>query len=491
MVLDERHTRKTPEFTVISPEEREMTLEYFALCERELGEFPADTFSCAEAQDMPVTGVTNPGTSLVRPDGQAFPAALDGIASCDRPSLIYRDLRNIGCASGSRIKRLSTEKSDWIYVCRKGHEVFKDEHLYSEIGLIGHNRSTGKTCFFAGRSAVTFPLTVKDERGVERDGELLAVLGRVMHAPSGPSGVAHWGVPSAPGCTQCHSHGPWLNFPFVDGRNRYAEIRWGVDEFGAAKPEPIPFTGYVEADGRPVVPVRHPGMVYDPVYPYDVLQSRLREKWPRAMRLRPDVEGAGLCTTCHQIGNRNYASRYPRSVFYFGDDLALDHPSGARNRADLYLGNVSRALRGSHNTRMLGRSWGQSAAAQVPGFPVETDAGEVITTIKDDDIHKNNRNVRRAFAAIDGCTREQESARCWQEHWTLERIKADPLRYLRDTCSYCHSKTNPNLPPLTTREEFIAGGNAWSRLKTAENPHPPGGRLEASILAILEPFFTN
>jgi hypothetical protein len=218
-------------------------------------------------------------------------------------------------------------------------------------------------------------------------------------------------------------------------------------------------------------------MLYAPLYPSEIKEigSNPDYVWPRAMRLDPNIEAAKMCTTCHQIGNQTYVRRYPRSVFYFLDPPSLDSADMDRSRSALYLANVTDSLRGSHNTRMLTAAWMEAAAAKVPGF----DSGE---RIDPDNIRKHHPSVEAALDKLAGCA---DSEQCWTEHWTLARVEADPLRYLRETCSNCHSANAKTLVHLTTKQEFMKGGNAWSRLNNRERPHPPGGRLEDSILNIL------
>lgn len=507
--LGSGETAENYQVTKVEEEERVQTIEYYEKCEEVLGAFPVSTFSCEDAQLMPTTGVLNPGPSIPRPDAEPLPPKLEDISSCDRPSLIYRDLKNIGCVSGNRIKRLSTKTSDWVYVCRKGHEFFNDEHLYSEIGLIGYNRETGATCFFAGRPAATVKITSRGSDGTSRSAVLSALVGRELHAPTSEKGVPHWGVPMGTGCVTCHSHGPWLNFPFVDGKNSYAEFTW-VDEKGEPQIKDLDPGGYVESDGAPVVPRRHPGMLYDPVYPQDVLQEMPGAAWTRAYRLSPQVSDAAICTTCHHIGNATYSDRYPRSVFHFNDarklhteddvlklhtedgGLKLHTEDGGLDRANLYKANQSVGLRGSHNSKMLTLAWAQPATAGIPGFVFETPDGQRVNPVKVEDIHRPNVAISKALAAIANCS--DETADCWKDHFTVASVREDPLSYLKDTCSSCHSPENEKLadiPKLVTKDDFLSGGDAWHRLNDSEKPHPPGGQLQPSVLKHLKPFFDS
>jgi hypothetical protein len=483
LALGEQYKLDAIERTTVDEPEKVISRAYAAECEKRVGAFPLPSFDCADGQAMPVTGLANVGDSAPRVSrNEAIPANLIDIARCDRPSLIYRDMRNIGCSSGSRIRRVSTEQTDWIYICRKAHKFFKDDNLYSEIGLIGHNRSTGDTCFFAGRSAVNF--TISRAKDAEQKADLAALTGKHMAAPTSEQGIANWSVPSGRGCVECHSQGAWLNFPFVDGTNSYAEVSWRNDDAGDPQIVRTVVKGYVDADGKPVVPSRHPGMLYAPLYPSDVaaIGANKDYAWQRAMRLDPKVEGSGMCTTCHHIGNQTYGARYPSSAFYFQEPLSLDREDMDGKRAQLYLANLTEALRGSHNTRMLTQAWADAAVAQVPGFAIVEPGGKTIRNITPLDIHKHNTLVEKALDRITRCVGSES---CWTEHWTLARVEAEPLRYLQDTCSNCHSANAKMLVPLTTKKEFTRGGNAWSRLNSQDHPHPPGGRLDAAVLEIV------
>ncbi|WP_157595784.1 hypothetical protein [Plesiocystis pacifica] len=510
--LGEHRHDGEPTLVEIDAREQELTEAYFEYCNEAVGEFPVDEFSCEDAQLMPVTGLENHGDSLVRGDAGSVPHSLDGIASCDRPSLIYRDMHNIGCSEGSRIKRISKGDADWVYVCRKANEFFSDEHLYSEIGLIGHNRETGATCFYAGRAAVKFkvegeqpgkdgPVTVK--------GELSALLGKGMHAPNDAAGVRNWAIPDYGGCARCHSHGPWLNFPFVDGKNDYSELKYVFDdeeemhmpeqrygerqcsksggEAGSSLPEA---PGYHEDDCEPVVPERHPGMLYAPVNPASALASQAsglepklsddekkRYEWPEARRLKPEVKDAGVCTTCHHIGNETYSERYPRALF-------SSEPSGAEpNRVWLYQRNTTESLRSSHRSKVETLTWASMITYGIPGYG--TGGNGELPKLDD-------AQIEAAVMAIEGCKRAERGSedweKCWANHWTGESLAADPLQYLQDTCSYCHSgEAGPKVPKLVTEAEFKASASdICSRLKDERAPHPPGGQLSRSILDILD-----
>ncbi|MDB4991159.1 MAG: hypothetical protein JWN04_6337 [Myxococcaceae bacterium] len=469
--------------TTVDESEKIISRAYIAECLQRVGAFPLPSFDCADAQAMPVTGLANAGDSSPRISrNEAIPANLSDIARCDRPSLIYRDMRNIGCSSGSRIRRVSTETTDWVYICRKAHSFFSDVNLYSEIGLIGNNRSTGDTCFFAGRPAVNF--TISRAGVATQTAELAALTGQRMAAPTSEQGIDNWSVPTGQGCVECHSQGPWLNFPFVDGASSYAELSWHNDDAGDPQIVHTPVHGYLQADGKPVVPPRHPGMLYAPLYPSEVaaIGTNKEYRWQRAMRLDPRSESTGMCTTCHHIGNQTYGMRYPKSAFYFQEPLSLAREDMNRQRAELYLANITEPLRGSHNTRLLTRPWAEAAIAQVPGFAIVEPTGHVIRNIAPADIYKHNSLVEKALERIASCG---DNDSCWTEHWTLARVEAEPLRYLQETCSHCHGASAKVLVRLSTKQQFMKGGDAWSRLNSQEHPHPPGGRLDAPVLEIL------
>lgn len=486
MNLGERELQGQPTLTVVSEAEREATKKYFDYCEDVLGEFPTEILDCSDAQLMQLPGDSEPELQASIPRYTDFPSDLNEITTCDRPSLIYRDLANIGCSPGNRIKRVTKGKTDWIYICRKANRFFEDEHIYSEIGLIGNNRETGKTCFFAGRSAVHFEMRLEEDEKAAGGSEAVgieAVLGRQMAPPKGDAGVKHWGIPRGDSCTKCHSHGPWLGFPFVDGRNSYAELRWNDQ----GKREKVEVTGYTETDGNPVVPRRNPGMLYDPVYPIDVLDDEKTKdflkkegmhKWNRAMRLKPNLGKTGMCTTCHHIGNYSYARRYPRSLFPLDLEPKFEPwMSRDRKRAELYLANISEQHRGSHYTKMLTKTWRQMAGAEIPGY------GQPLKKIDRADLPK--AYIEGAVEEIEkyGKGNESKNSAYWAEHWTEDRVEADPMGYLNDTCGFCHDAKR-KLKPM---DELFVDNNGWSTLNNPERVHPPGGRLHDNVLKILRP----
>jgi hypothetical protein len=180
-------------------------------------------------------------------------------ASCDKPSLIYRDTRNVGCLPQNRMRRVTTDFDwfydgnlvaqagtvsttvDWIYICRKSNKFFTNANLYQEIALIGYNRTTGKTCFYAGTPIMDWPVT--NNAGLWTRTVVGVLPGQTIPRPDSTNerSTYHWTVPGGTnGCVRCHSHGPWIKMPFNDIRQP-------------------------DADGEPVIPYRQPGMLYDPV----------------------------------------------------------------------------------------------------------------------------------------------------------------------------------------------------------------------------------
>ncbi|SDZ99511.1 hypothetical protein [Nitrosospira multiformis] len=116
-----------PDMTPVAAPSRvriEINKKYFEVCEAELGPFPQETIHCPDAvliptertlaggkviklnEDLPESTPrfrnSETGQLKLNADTQLF----DDITSCDKPSGVFRDMRNAGCIPGNRIKHL-------------------------------------------------------------------------------------------------------------------------------------------------------------------------------------------------------------------------------------------------------------------------------------------------------------------------------------------------------------------------------------------------
>ena len=159
-------------------------LDYAYECEAVLGPLPK--FSCADAIEVPAT---KDGISVT------FPSNEEGNGStnpndCDHPWAF-----GMACQTGNKVGRYTglntdgSENTDVVYItfCRDGG-----------LGVIGHKKSTGETCFFS----------IIDE-------------GDPNNSPKpGEDGYNNaWMTPSlvaADKCQNCHMASPFLHTPAVD-----------------------------------------------------------------------------------------------------------------------------------------------------------------------------------------------------------------------------------------------------------------------------------
>ena len=509
-----------------SADEEAITLEYFRISLDYVGAFPEEYIDARNAAEIAVTrdGVAvDPATlgpSVPRFGqpalGVQIDAALDrGIATTDKPSLIFRDMLNVGCMPGSRIQRVSKGAVDWVFVFRKNSDFFEDPYLFNEIGLIASNRETGRTAFFAGTGSVRFRVESEDWPTIDGKPaptsiELAVLTGKEVPPPRAddPESVRHWALPmgGAQGgsCIECHSAGPFVSFPFTD----FA----GYDEDG--KP-----SYYEQADGRRVVPSRTPEMLYEPLNyltntdfrsfmqrykPVDENDAFYVQVMQELTRLEPFVpkrlvdDRAKACTTCHHIGNGAYSQRFPDAAFFLKP--IADHPDLGAERGKRYdrsymnLVNTTPDFIERPNESAIGKFMHANVDANGEPvlFPMLGFHNRKVT-LKDElgkfkpetvDVYQN------ALAAIRDIAREPATAE-WDEHWTLERVREQPLEYLRAACSNCHDGGDSELQRLHTKAEFQVGGRSLDRISNDEHPMPPSGQLQPSVRAILVDYLSN
>lgn len=509
-----------------SADERAITLEYFRISMDYVGAFPEQYIDARNAAEIAVTrsGVPVDAASLGpsvprfdKPDlAKQIDAALDrGVATADKPSLIFRDMQNVGCMPGSRIQRVSAGAVDWVFVFRKNSDFFEDPYLFNEIGLIASNRETGRTAFFAGTGSVRFRIESEDWPAIAgapapTSIELAVLTGKQVPPPrhDNPESVRHWALPmgGAQGgsCIECHSAGPFVSFPFTD----FA----GYD--GDGKP-----SYYEQADGRRVVPARTPTMLYEPLnyltnpdfrafmqsyQPVDEDDPFYRQVKKELERRDPFVPKrlvdprAKDCTVCHHIGNGAYSQRFPDAAFFLkpiAEDPELGAERGKRyDRSYLNLVNTTPSFIERPNTSAIGDFMHANRAANGEPvlFPMLGFHNRKVT-LEDELGQFKPKTVdayQGALAAIREMANDPAKAE-WDAHWTLERVRAQPLEYLRAACSSCHDGSDPMLTRLHSKADFQAGGRSHFRIENADLPMPPSGQLQPSVRAILVDYLSN
>lgn len=515
--------------------------EYFEACEAELGPFPQETVNCPAAVLIPTERTLSDGS--VVPVGKGLPEStprfrgletgqltqnpdtqlFDDITTCDKPSGIFRDMRNAGCMPGNRIKHLSSQIKggqvvDWVYICRKNSDFPGQNQHYNELGLIGYNRNTGKTCYFAGQPTHTLKLKgqwkvleSKDGKPVETtrtEADIPLLAGENIPAPSytkfDVKMVIHWSVPTMGGCVGCHSSGPFVRYPFnepvclVGGGSDNCSMSFSSREVCVAHLEKE-YAGKerLKHQCRTLKPKRQPGMLYSVVSPFDatgelnkfLLAMSAADKndpyykelmdtpWNVPRRLvSPEVQA---CTQCHEIGNAVYASTFINSLF----SIRQRNDDGFKPAADelwrtrLFLSNVSATQRSFsfHDNKIRNEGL----------LPIKVSAH----SIKEEDELRAGQSLehyQKALHRINDCAKTPESCP-WDQHWTLDRVKQEPLKYLQERCSYCHAPgmAEPVLLSETDFRKQHVAERIIARMNEPTYPMPPSGQLPSSTLDIL------
>jgi len=515
---------------------------YFEICEAELGPFPKEAINCPDAVLIPTERTLADGSVMplsdkdlsagiprfrgletgqlrLTPDSEFF----DDITSCDKPSGIFRDMSNAGCVSGNRIKHMAQQIKggqvvDWTYICRRNSVFPQQGTHYNELGLIGYNRSTGKTCYFAGQPTQTLKLKgqwkvteVKDGKPVETirtQADMTLIDGNHIPAPSfskfDEKMVRHWSVPTLGGCTGCHSNGPFVRYPFNEPVCLVSGGSSNCLKSFAQAPACESHIEQTYARGerykyrcRVLKPKREPGMLYSVVSPFEAgselnkfltsmsdadkrdsyYKDLMTNPWNHPQRLVSTE--AKACTQCHEIGNTVYASTFINSMFSVHklNDGRFEPDPDEIWRTRLFLSNVSKTQRSesAHDVKI-----------KVQGIlPIKVSA----SSIKEENDLRQQQSLARyqsALRTINMCGLDPKSCQ-WDSHWTLERVAQQPLQYLQERCSYCHNSDMAQ-PVLATEADFKRPevlNKIIGRINEPINPMPPSGQLPRSVLPLL------
>ena len=532
-----------PEFKrVLVPSATEIRInkEYFRICEEELGKFPLDKVDCSDARMIPVTRTLPDGTvttlsyddippSIPRIEGGDGQVSydengyIDNITTCDKPSAIFRDMKNLGCVPGNKIKHIRNTLTngdvvDWVYACRKNNRFLEDPNLLNELGLIGYNRNTGKTCYFAGQPILEFEVAGKWNYTTQEDGKRVEktalsatipiVVGNDIPPPSYTNfderSVSHWSLPVG-GCIGCHSHGPLVRFPFNEPVC-LTEIKSGsclksfahLDRCHEYR-DKLPRAERKSSQCDVEMPAREPGMLYSAISPFDegsqlhqfLSQSKEidrsdsyyqklmdpQNEWNHPMRLVD--EEAKPCTLCHAIGNSTYGDRFAHAAFRLGE---LKPDDSYHFRSTLFLSNISASIRdvGFHDEKV--------ETLGILPFKIEAKSIEQENAKR---LEMSRERYLTAIAHIKKCAQADNNCQ-WAPHWTIERVEQTPLKYLQDNCSYCHTKGMAD-PVLVTESDFKHPETAERIILRINDvtPMPPSGKLPEPVREILTTYLRN
>ena len=256
---------------------------YAEACVNNLGEIPFfekigdkdyTTYSCLDSVPIPTT-VTGPDGQVTYPETK--------VDQCDHPQFIYSLCEPnavTGRTNGPRVtSEVNEQGTHWVLLCRKS---LKEEGIYNDIAMLGHNPYTGKTCFF--QNAL---YRAKDGLHVPHPAD------DVESERSKQKGTSLWsgiqgGYGSGIECVECHDADPFIHTPWIDG----------------AKDE----------NGDPVIPM----MGIDDGFvqgfndaPYTLVDQK-GQGWTMPKVLTSPE--AAACTKCHRMGDGRWARSWLRRL---------------------------------------------------------------------------------------------------------------------------------------------------------------------------------
>lgn len=167
---------------------------YAERCVEEMGDIPFfpkngpgdyGTYDCRDGVEIPVT-VTDASGNTTR--------ATSTPSKCDKPQHL-----GYGCEVGARVSNVTNSRgTEWVLLCRK--VIDKVQGKYSDIAMIGHNPTSGKTCF------------IQNSLGAKVDGA------NVRHPADTNDAIKSWRpYVSGGSCVGCHDTDPFIHTPWIDG----------------------------------------------------------------------------------------------------------------------------------------------------------------------------------------------------------------------------------------------------------------------------------
>lgn len=241
-------------------------------CESKIGPIPP--FSCvADGHEIPMT----------RADVLISNHAAH--QKCDRPPLLTLNGSDGQCLPYSRIGTLPGRNAagapdaniQWSFICRRySLRTDPNDPKFEDVAVVGHNRSTGATCFF---QMLRYEAHGLDTSRVPPPSEAAEVT-----PPGAVKAKDFWLAPDATAgirCNTCHDSDPFIHTPHVD------QVRKTVD--GVTVPV-VPPGPNLRADPPDKSRYHFVGAPFQP-------ESAAR--WEKPMRLKPL---GNSCTSCHNIG---------------------------------------------------------------------------------------------------------------------------------------------------------------------------------------------
>lgn len=252
---------------------------YTDACEKALGELPMfkkkpdgshERFSCVGNADMQIIPVQRTESGKLTTIDKSVTGALDATQKavtekCDQPAWLGYG-GGTQCAPYTRAGVFKSSSAEFVVICRRYKARAIDDTDFDDVNIIGHNKSTGDTCFWN-----THLSGVDTKKGLPHPAEDVANDAKWMTV----------GDLGSTNCVSCHDADAWMHSPWIDQVN--------------------------------VVPSNPKGK-------YRIVQSDSLEKeasggtqWNALEKL--DEPDAKPCVSCHRIGKYNGVSLWtPRST---------------------------------------------------------------------------------------------------------------------------------------------------------------------------------
>jgi hypothetical protein len=257
---------------------------YANACIDELGEIPmwedGKSFDCTDPSMavIPITATDTNGNVVSVTGDTPFPlgtAERNATSRCDRPAWLESDER---CAPFTRIGRYTnSEGSRFVIICRRSRIAAPSDSKFGIVGVIGHNPTSGKTCWFNNHL---------DDSSTDGAG---------IPPPNTPT-ADRWWMNSweigGQGCPKCHDSDPFIHTPWVD-QARHADGHTMVPRIGE--------------DPAYTMTTKYSNLAAESF----MVDSESRRDWAHPRHLT----NVGACGSCHRIGSKSTLDLYSfRSV---------------------------------------------------------------------------------------------------------------------------------------------------------------------------------
>lgn len=197
----------------------------------------------------------------------------------------------------------------WVVDCRRANHILPlEDPRFESIGVIGHKKSTGETCFLESKryvkDATSGQLVEANVEQLKNSTFFEPISGEKSPVPGAPGSEAFWMSPADMGrnelthCVRCHSAYPYIRSSAILHRDvaKALGVEGFKDYFQPAAGVPKNFENLKEAKTVPFVVIGREGLeIYT-----------AKGTWtPQQVDL-----GKNFCTSCHRFGGSYFQARH-------------------------------------------------------------------------------------------------------------------------------------------------------------------------------------